>query len=220
MPVTNMTVLNANRKQAGFSLIEMVIGITTFAIALTIITAVIAPQINRSVDPIFQVRATELSQSMFNEILGKYYDEASDANGGRIRCDEDLNDDGDDLDTSIGERSCTEVLGPESGETRGTYNDVDDFNGYRIPELDINGDIVSSIITNSIGQELVLNNGTELYANYGVAVSVSYDNDQNGIANEDEPTGHSITGNIKLIKVTITMPNDEEISFSSFKHNY
>ena len=205
MPVTKPT-----NRQSGFNLIEMVIGIVTFAVALTVITAVIAPQINRSVDPIYQVRATELAQSMFNEILGKYYDHNSDANGGRIRCDEDLNGDGDDLDTSEGERSCTEVLGPETGETRATFNDVDDYNGYEETET----------ITNSIGQDLVLSNGDKLYANFKVAVSVSYDDDQNAVANEDESPAHPTTGNVKWILVTVTMPNDEEVSFSSYKHNY
>ena len=205
-----MPVIKALNRQSGFNLVEMVIGIVTFAIALTVITAVVAPQINRSVDPIYQVRATELAQSMFNEILAKYYDQKSDANGGRIRCDEDLNGDGDDQDSSEGERSCSEVLGPETGETRALFNDIDDYNGYE----------ETATLLNSMGQDLVLDNGEHIYANYKVAVAVTYDDDQDGVANEDELPAHPLTGNIKRILVTITMPNGEEVSFSSYKHNY
>ena len=53
MPVT---------KLKGFTLIEMVIGIVVFSIALTLFTSLIVPQVIRSVDPIFQVRASELGQ--------------------------------------------------------------------------------------------------------------------------------------------------------------
>ena len=129
--------VNGRKRQKGFSLIEMVIGITTFAVALTLVTSVISPQITKSVDPIYQVRATELAQSLLNEILGKYYDENSDRNGGRIRCDEDLANDADEV-------ACTapNALGPDSsdeyvnGDTnfpdRPAFDDIDDYAGYVI----------------------------------------------------------------------------------------
>lgn len=196
-------------KHTGFSLIELVVGITTFAIALTIITGVIAPQINRSVDPIYQVRATELAQSMFNEILGKYYDEVADRSGGRVRCDEDLTGDGDDDDA--GEISCSETLGPDAGESgRKDFDDVDDYNGY----------FEDGIIQNSLGEDLVIE-GKQLYIGFKVAVSVIYDNDQDQIANDDElDVSEHGTGNIKLILLTVTTPSDDELRFASFKHNY
>lgn len=207
-----MPVIQIRRTQPGFSLIELVIGITTFAIAITIITGVLAPQINRTVDPIYQVRATELAQSMFNEILSKYYDENSDRSGGRIRCNEDLNGDGDADDKNIGEELCSENLGPENpGENdRSDFDDVDDYEGYYEDE----------IIQNSLAEDLIID-GVELYNGFAVEVSVFYDNDQDQVPNdlEAEVDQHG-TGNIKHILLTVTTPSGDELTFSSFKHNY
>ena len=198
--------------QSGFTLIEMVIGITTFAIALTIVSGVIAPQITKSVEPIYQVRATELAQSMFNEILGKQYDENSDPLGGRIRCDEDLNSDGQ-IDASAtggeGERACSTTLGPDANETRGSFDDIDDYNGY----------VDSNVVKNSLGQDLTLD-GENLYEGFSVAVAVIYDSDMDGIANNLEEPVQSTTGNIKLVRISVTTPNGDALDFTSFKHNY
>ncbi|BDX08122.1 type IV pilus modification PilV family protein [Planctobacterium marinum] len=195
--------------QSGFSLIELVIGITTFAIALTIVTGVVAPLINRSVEPIYQVRATELAQSMLNEILGKYYDDESDRNGGRIRCDEDLNDDGQ-LRKQDGEMACSAVMGPEQGEnSRKDFDDVDDYNGY----------YEDDILQNSLGLDMEID-GEELYSEFAVGVTVFYDSDMDAIANSVEIPAQEATGNIKFIQVTVTTPDGEDMVFSSFKHNY
>ena len=56
-------------KASGFTLIELVIGIVVFSIALVLFTSLMVPQAIRSVDPIFQVRASELGQSLMNEII-------------------------------------------------------------------------------------------------------------------------------------------------------
>lgn len=201
--------VSGNDVQKGYSLIELVIGITTFAIALTIVTGVITPLINKSIEPIYQVRATELAQSMFNEILGKYYDENSDRNGGRIRCDEDLNGDGQ-LRKQDDETACSETLGPDNGEnSREKYDDIDDYNGY----------VEDEVLQNSLGLDLEID-GKELYEGFAVAVSVIYDSDMDGIPNHLESPQQGTTGDIKLIQITITMPDGEDMLFSSFKHNY
>ena len=199
----------ALNNSSGFSLIEVVIGITVFAVALTIVTSVLSPQIAKTVDPINQVRATELSQSMFNEILGKYYDENADRNGGRIRCNEDLPNDAD-------ETLCTDpaTLGPETGETsRADFDDIDDYHDFGVVR-DINGAITSYLpIQNSLGQDISTSGSGALYDGFGVAVEVFYDADVNGVAD-------ATSGNIKHIKVTVYTPSQEEIVFSSYKHNY
>ena len=69
----------------GYTLIEQVIGIVVFSIALGLFTSLIIPQVIRSVGPIFQVRASELGQSLINEITAKSFDEASDRTGGAMR---------------------------------------------------------------------------------------------------------------------------------------
>lgn len=194
--------LVSSDKRKGFTLIELIIGIAVFSVVMTIIVGLIAPQASRSADPIFQVRATELAQSLLNEILGKSYDEQSDRVGGRIRCDERT---GDQLsDTLIaGASNCTAIasLGPDSGEGRDDFNDVDDYHGL-------------SIFADSLGRDL-----DNQYQNYQLQVSIAYDGNMNGTLNE--------TGLVELeerrakrIQITVTLPNEESIVFSAYRSNF
>lgn len=196
-------------KQSGFSLVEVVIGITTFAVALTIITSALAPQVAKSADPIFQVRATELAQSLFNEILGKYYDENTDRNGGRIRCNEDLVNDADEILCTV-----PNLLGPDTGETsRPSFDDVDDYNGYGVVR-DAGGEVISyDSVQNSLGQDISTTANGNLYSGFGIEVDVFYDSNMDGVAD-------ATAGNIKLVRVKVRTPADDEIVFASYKHNY
>ena len=178
---------------AGFTLIEMVMGMIAFSVVMTIVISVLAPQATRSADPIFQVRATELAQSLFNEISAKSFDDNSDRTGGNIRC-------GD-----IGAATCTPpvLLGPELvggiSETRVNYNDVDDYHGL-------------SSVANSFGNAIIVN-GEDLYAGYTLDVVVFYDADFNGI-------NDNLIGRQKRIQITVTMPNTETMVFSQYRSNF
>jgi MSHA pilin protein MshD len=180
--------MHAN-KRSGFTLIELVIGIVVFSIALTLFTSLIVPQAIRSVDPIFQVRAAELGQSLVNEITSKSFDEKSDRTGGATICDA----------TCIGSIN----LGPDSGESRANFDDVDDYNGLNVSDGNIK---------NSLNETTILN-GNNIYQGFSLNVSVVYDAAMDG-------TADTAVGNTKLITVTVTTPNDEDIIFSSFRSNY
>jgi MSHA pilin protein MshD len=175
-------------KSKGFTLIELVIGIIVFSIALVMFTSLIVPQAIKSVDPIFQVRAAELGQSLINEIASKSFDEESARTGGSNFCT----------------TNCSNIadLGPDD-ETRVSFDDVDDYNGLTVSDAEIK---------NALDQTTVLA-GSNLYQGFSVNVSVVYDADMNGIAD-------TIVGNTKLITVTVTTPNDEDIIFSTFRSNY
>ncbi len=180
-------------KPAGFTLVELVIGIVVFSIALGLFTSLIVPQAIRSVDPIFQVRASELGQSLIHEIASKSFDEGSDRTGGSNICSQGANP------------ACTSsaALGPEekdaSGEPiRSSFDDVDDYHN-----LNESG----ASIKNALGGT------TGLYTGFNVRVSVVYDADMDGAAD-------AVIGNTKLITVTVTTPNDEDIIFSTFRSNY
>ena len=179
-------------KRLGFTLIELVIGIVVFSIALVLFMSLIVPQTVRSVDPIFQVRASELGQSLMTEMTSKSFDEASDRAGGATLC-------------SASTIACTDIidLGPDDDESRTSYDDVDDYHGLNV----FNGDI-----KNSLNQTTVLN-GSNLYQGFSVNVSVVYDADMDG-------TADTVVGNTKLITVTVTTPNNEDITFSSFRSNF
>jgi MSHA pilin protein MshD len=177
-------------KASGFTLIELVVGIVVFSIALVLFTSLIVPQAIRSVDPIFQIRASELGQSLMNEITSKSFDEGSDRSGGATLCDA---------------TTCTATtnLGPDGSETRISYDDVDDYHGLNVSDGNIK---------NSLNQTVVLN-GSNLYQGFSLNVSVFYDAAMDG-------TADTVVGNTKLITVTVTTPNNEDIIFSAFRSNY
>jgi MSHA pilin protein MshD len=204
-------------KPRGFTLIELVVGIVVFSIALMLFTSLIVPQAVRSVDPIFQVRATELAQSLINEIVSKPFDENSNRTGGTARCNEDLSvpSDGDTLDISIGEMGdCTasNLLGEDGVAEvglRGTYNDVDDYHGL---------DESDGAIRNSLGGFITIGS-VNLYQGFQAQVTVFYDDNRNGIDDAID-NGVIVNNNTKLITVTITTPNNEAINFSTYRSNY
>ena len=174
----------------GFTLIELVIGIVAFSISLSIITSLLLPQAQRSVEPILQVRATELAQSLLNEISAKSFDQHSDRVSGLVRCNEDLVDD-------LDEKACTaeENFGNEEDDNREDYNDVDDYHNINVSD----GEIV-----NSLGEAFIVN-GKNLYQGFSANISVTYtDVNQSG----------------KLITVTVITPTGQSLSFATIRSNF
>lgn len=166
--------------QKGFTLIEVVISIVVFAISLSVISTMIIPAEEQSIDQIQQIEAAELGQGLLNEILAMAYDHNSDMSGGTNRCDE------------AGMLACSNTMGPDGSETRGQYNDVDDYNGYT---------------------DKVTPTGTSLYRGYNdflIAVTVGYDGASIGLNNRLA----------KRITIVITTPLGTDITFSSYKTNY
>jgi len=180
----------------GFTLIELVIGIVAFSISLSIITSLLLPQAQRSVEPILQVRATELAQSLLNEISAKSFDQHSDRVSGLVRCNEDLNNDGNVVDDPD-EKACTaeENFGNEEDDNREDYNDVDDYHNINVSD----GEIV-----NSLGEAFIVN-GKNLYQGFSANISVTYtDVNQSG----------------KLITVTVITPTGQSLSFATIRSNF
>ncbi|MFT4993406.1 MAG: MSHA pilin protein MshD [Paraglaciecola sp.] len=177
----------------GFTLIELVMGIVVFSVALALFSSLLVPQAIKSAEPIYQVRATELAQSLMNEITGKPFDENSSRDGRLSRCNE------------AGEPTCTASteLGPEAGESRADYNDVDDYHGLSEADGDILNSMGEGITIASIG----------LYVGFQANVRVLYDDDVNGLDD-------GVIGNQKLIIVSIVTPNGEVLVFSTYRHNY
>lgn len=202
MLVTKFSSSRAHYQQ-GFTLIEMIVGIVVFAVALTLVTTLIFPQAGRSVDPIMQVRATELAATLMREITSKPFDERGD---GSIRCNDDLNNDGDFEDS--GESTCTTAaaLGPDPGEFRNeTATDYDDVDDYNI--LSASG----GEIRNSLGEPLQLS-GQNIYEGFSYSVSVTYDGNFDGIPDNIQSA--------KLIRIDITTPGGETLEFATYRSNY
>ena len=170
----------------GFTLIEIIIGIVVIAIVTLVVTAGMGPLFRQSVDPWQQVRAAELGQSLMNEIMARRFD---DNNVGNVRCGE-------------GAVSCTNTPtdcdGPgnplpnaEAGETRQTFDDVDDFNCLGI---NVTG------ITNILGDSL----DATFYQGFNAEIRVT----------------RLTPDQLKNISVTIITPQAERIVFSSQRGNW
>jgi len=132
----------------GFTLIELIIGIVVLSFSFSLLITLILPLSEKSAEQLHQVRASELGQSMMNEILARAFDQQSDMTGGLVRCGEN---------GSV----CTANadLGSDTAETeRVLYNDVDDY---------IDFDFSSE--TNTLGESL-----SGLYSGFNVDISVCY----------------------------------------------
>ena len=142
----------------GFTLIEVIVGMVVLGISLAVLSTALFPLSQQSAEQVHQVKASELAQSMLNEIMSKAYDENSDMVGGVTRCGE----------SGV---NCSLVLGPD-GENRAQYDDVDDYNA-----IDFDDDIFNSNGENISAQ----------YVGYAVDVIVindsNYDNESNGLDN-------------------------------------
>ncbi|MBU2870301.1 prepilin-type N-terminal cleavage/methylation domain-containing protein [Colwellia sp. E2M01] len=142
------------KKQQGFTLIELIIGIVILTISLAIVSTLIAPADEKSADNVLQIKASELAQSLMNDITSRAFDDNSDMSGGRVRCDE------------AGTAACTTTLGPETGEdNRNLFDDVDDFHNY-------------SDKKNSTGDDI--DGG---YDQFKISVKVIYAGEDLGLAN-------------------------------------
>ena len=201
---------SANSGQQGFTLIELVVGIVIFAIAMVLVVSFLQPQVKKGIDPIWQVRAASLGQSLSNEILAKAFDQNSNLVGGMQRCGESLGASPLALCSTSGQ------LGPDAGENRAAFNDVDDYNGFVVAPGD---QILNSLgLTTTVG-------GVNIYAGFTAQVSVFYDQNLDGINDDDLnqdgslDTG-SLRANKKLVIVTIITPGGEAITVSSVKGNF
>lgn len=187
----------------GFTLIELIIGIVVFSIIMTVVIGLIAPQSRFSVEPIWQIRASELAQSLMSEINAKSFDENSDRTGSGLRCNE-----GTDCTTSNN-------LGPDAGEARGSYDDIDDYHGLNQ---------TGAAILSARGAQL-LNDGESLYTGFTAQVMVYYDENEDGVNDDDldsdgtNDTG-TFVGDVKRITITVITPGGEPITFSSYRWNY
>lgn len=142
----------AKAKSNGFTLIELIVGIVVLSLSFSLLTSLILPLSEKSAEQLHQVRASELGQSMMNEILARAFDQQSDMVGGLNRCGE-----GGIVCTSSG------GLGSDDGETvRALYNDVDDY---------IDFDFTNENETNALGESF-----SSLYPGFNVTVAVSYSN--------------------------------------------
>lgn len=102
---------NAHSSNAkGFSLIELIVTIVVLGVAFSGLSRSLFKGVGRNADPLWQSKATQLSQAYLDEILSMRYQESTPIGGGAIG-------------------TCT-IEGSAVDETsRSLFDDVDDYHG-------------------------------------------------------------------------------------------
>jgi MSHA pilin protein MshD len=122
-----MTLSRLYRDQRGVTLIDLILVIIIVAIAIPPMVGVFITNTRNSTFGVTMARANHLASNLFEEIRSKRWDE------------------------NVGAASAT--LGPETGETRATFDDVDDFHGLNeTPPRDSQGVAMSG--STGFGQQV------------------------------------------------------------------
>lgn len=169
-------------RQKGATLVELVMTIVIISVAIAGVVGAFSLIAGRSADPLNQSRAVSLAQLYMDEIVAKKFADESPVGGGNVES---------------GDANCSDSdLGPEDGESRLTYNDVDDYRE------------ISSTLDepprNSEDHEL------SGYSGFRVSISVECDGDAVGLSNHDA----------KRIDIAITDPSGNDYLFSAYRGNF
>jgi MSHA pilin protein MshD len=162
-------------RESGVTLVELVITIVIISVAIAGVVGAFSLIVGRSADPLNQSRAVELAQLYMDEIITKKYDDST-PEGGMPKAD--------------GPGLCN--LGPEGGESRATFDDVDDYHELsNQPPAGADGSL----------------NG---YSGFSVSVTISCDGTALGLDNDDG----------KRIDLAISAPGGQNFSFSAYRANF
>lgn len=184
--------------QCGLTLIEMVLTIVILAISLVAITSFLSSGVGRSADTTLELRSAALAQSYLDEILGKRFDERSHPRGippCRSNCTLFAN------------------FGPDGGETRDKFDDVDDYDGLDEGE----GQLTPLQDANGVARTG--------YESFRVRISVRYmDVAVSGTEENLAVAANDLDDNedAKVITVTVNFLNSgtEGIAYSAYKSNF
>lgn len=181
---------NKTIKDHGFTLVELVVGIVVLAVAMMIMNTMLISQSKDALEPLYRLRASQLGQSIMQNVLSRSYDENSDHNGGLYRCDETWQ-------PANTIQICSVALGLDGIEEESkhqNFNDVDDFITTDFEPAVSYGDV--------LGDDLL-----DQYSNYAVKIDVKTFSVSSGVT-------------AKKVTVTIRTPSNEQIGFSALKGNY
>lgn len=92
------------KNSRGFTLIELIITVVLLGVTIPVITTAIMEGVRRNADITMTTNATLLAQSLLEEIRSLRFDEVTTP-------------------------PWSNLLGPDGGESRVTFDDIDDYNG-------------------------------------------------------------------------------------------
>lgn len=183
-------------RQAGFTLIESIVGIVILGFALSVLVLGVYTSSTKSHQATYQAQAAALGHSIMTDVLSRQFDENSDPNGGQYRCGE--NDD----------NPCSTGLGKDGtdGLTSVSFNDVDDFIGCW-GELSICSS--NSLPSYQLNQLIDATSAAE-YKNFTVEINVAYANAENSETKTQ----------LKKIDITLYASSYAQYTFSAYRGNY
>tara|TARA_R110001592_G_scaffold363077_1_gene680044 strand:+ start:8822 stop:9364 length:543 start_codon:yes stop_codon:yes gene_type:complete len=170
------------RQQQGVTLVELVISIIILSIAMIALMNAFSVSMLGSADPLWRNKTLKLAQLYLDEIQAKNYDHNTPVGGVPFDATP----------------SCAS-LGPEVGETRATFNDVDDYDGLSEAPFSLIAALDSS------------------YSNYLVSVSVTCDGSTLDAVDTLNATSNT---QAKKITVTITPPDQTALPFAAYRGNF
>lgn len=167
--------MSVNRRQRGFTLIELIVFIVIVSAALAGVLTILNQTTRSSADPMIRKQALAVAEALLEEVMAKPF----------TWCDPD----DAQAATAMSAVGCAaEVFGPEAGEVRDTFDNVNDYNG--LPPTDVN-------IT-----------GVGVRAPYTAAVAVAA-TALNGIT--------VASANALLVTVTVIAPNGEAVQLQGIR---
>ncbi|MGD8484502.1 MAG: hypothetical protein PVF81_06560 [Thioalkalispiraceae bacterium] len=202
------------RHISGISMIELVIFILVIAIAFVGVMTVFINTQRYSADPMIRIKTVELAQSLMEEIMLRAYDENTPVGGGCVdnmastRCGPAANIPNANAPTSAS-------FGPEGGETRALFDDVDDYHNIAYCGNGGTADAACTAACTALLDEQG-NNIAADYPGFGVCIRVSF------AGNEINAGGGLavLNNDAKRIDIIITDPRDSELTFSAYRTNF
>jgi len=172
----------ASEQHSGFTLVELIVTMMIMSFAVLGITYALSFAFSHQSDGLWQARSVALAQSYIEEIMARRYDENSPL-GGVPPC-------------SLATVACSAV--GNDGETRATFDDVDDYHGLdESPPRDADDAVRAG------------------YTGYRVQVQVAYAD-----AGQIAGLGLDDTTDAKVITVTVTPPVASPMSFPVVRGNF
>lgn len=196
-------------RQAGLSLVELIVTIVILAVALAGLSVMLNNGFSRSSDALIQLRTVSLAQAYLDEILGKRFDENS-RNRGIPPCRGSTGPLGRRCSQETGTPQ-PEVFGPDGSETRATYDDVDDYHGLN-EGFGTGNDLEDAEGVQRTGYDNYTVNVQVRYINTGVGEEEALFNVNNELDDQYDA---------KLITVTVShsaLPQD--FIYAAYKSNF
>ncbi len=160
---------------------ELIVTMSVVSIAVLALTYTLSSAFARQSDGLWQAKTVALAEAYVEEIMARRYDETTPL-GGVPPCPP---------------VACSAALGAE-GESRGQFDDVDDYNGLdEQPPRDADGNVRAD------------------YDGYRVQVSVAY-----ATAGQVGTFGLDDASDAKLVTVTVSPPSGAPLSFAVLRGNY